>query len=54
MRERAPKTARVTWSLLLLMQCYSLPHAARGWIGIISGGSADALADFKAWQTSGP
>jgi hypothetical protein len=34
----------------LLLQCYSLPQAASGKIGLLSGGSAEAFANLKAWR----
>jgi hypothetical protein len=41
----------------LLLQCYSLPHAATGQIGLIgllAGRNVEAFADFAAWQTGKP
>jgi hypothetical protein len=38
----------------LLIQCYSLPSAPGGKIGLLSGGEAGALADLKAWGADAP
>jgi hypothetical protein len=34
----------------LLMQCFSMAHAAGGKIGLLSGGDASTFASLKAWQ----
>jgi hypothetical protein len=34
----------------LLMQCFSMVHAADGRIGLLSGGDASAFASLKAWR----
>lgn len=39
----------------ILIECFSLPAAATGRIGLLHGGSKDAIGDLKAWrQTTAP
>jgi len=34
----------------ILIECFSLPKAATGRIGVLPGGEASAVTDLRAWQ----